>query len=258
MDNQQNTIHDFDLSLICDYFKNLERQGPGSPEATIKALGLIDKPGPEAQVADLGCGTGGQTMTLAENLPCSITAIDIFPPFIEILNTNAHKMGYGDRARGVVGSMDDLPFGPEELDLIWSEGAIYNIGFEDGLRLWNPYLKPGGYVAISESSWLTGSRPKEIDRFWEVYPGMETIPANIARMERAGYIPVAHFILGPECWRQHFYGGQDTAIEKLLTAHPGNERARELAEYERLGKAMYERHNRYYGYVFYIGRKADR
>ncbi len=44
----------------------------------------------------------------------------------------------------VVGSMDDLPFKEEELDLIWSEGAIYNIGFEKGLREWRKYLKKMG------------------------------------------------------------------------------------------------------------------
>jgi len=41
--------------------------------------------------------------------------------------------------------MDDLPFQDEELDLIWSEGAIYNIGFERGLIEWRKFLK---YIAI--------------------------------------------------------------------------------------------------------------
>ena len=55
-----------------------------------------------------------------------------------------------DRVKGIVGSMDNLPFQNEELDLIWSEGAIYNIGFERGLNEWRRYLKPGGYIAVSE------------------------------------------------------------------------------------------------------------
>ena len=42
--------------------------------------------------------------------------------------------------------MDALPFGEEELDMIWCEGAIYNIGFERGLKEWRKYLKPGGYI----------------------------------------------------------------------------------------------------------------
>ena len=32
MSEEQKSIHEFDLNLICEYFSNLERQGPGSPE----------------------------------------------------------------------------------------------------------------------------------------------------------------------------------------------------------------------------------
>lgn len=62
--------------------------------------------------------------------------------------------------------MDNLPFREEELDLIWSEGAIYNIGFERGLNEWRKYLKTGGYIAVSEISWFTEQRPAEIHNFW--------------------------------------------------------------------------------------------
>lgn len=40
-------------------------------------------------------------------------------------------------------SMENLPFGDREYDIIWSEGAIYNIGFERGVIDWNRYLKVG-------------------------------------------------------------------------------------------------------------------
>ena len=36
------TIHEFDFNLICEFFLNTERQGPGSPEITLKALSFID------------------------------------------------------------------------------------------------------------------------------------------------------------------------------------------------------------------------
>ena len=62
--------------------------------------------------------------------------------------------------------MDNLPFQNEELDLIWSEGAIYNIGFERGMNEWNKYLKKGGFIAVSEASWFTSERPAEIEDFW--------------------------------------------------------------------------------------------
>lgn len=62
MSNNHTSIHDFDFTLICNYFKSLERQGPGSPEATQKALSFINELSEKSQIADIGCGTGGQTI----------------------------------------------------------------------------------------------------------------------------------------------------------------------------------------------------
>ncbi len=42
MNNEQHTIHEFDLHIIYDFFSNTKRQGPGSPEETLKALSFID------------------------------------------------------------------------------------------------------------------------------------------------------------------------------------------------------------------------
>ena len=61
-------------------------------------------------------------MILAENAPGQITGLDLFPEFINIFSRNAKQSDLSDRVKGVVGSMDDLPFGKESLDLIWSEG----------------------------------------------------------------------------------------------------------------------------------------
>ena len=67
MNNDNNTILGFDVNLICDFFLNTERQGPGSPEVTLKALSFIDNLTDKSLIADLGCGTGGQTMILAQH-----------------------------------------------------------------------------------------------------------------------------------------------------------------------------------------------
>ncbi|MDD4604661.1 MAG: class I SAM-dependent methyltransferase, partial [Bacteroidales bacterium] len=163
MSNEIKSIHEFDFSLICEYFSSVERQGPGSPEITIKALSFIDNLTNESRIADLGCGTGGQTMTLAQHTPGQITGIDLFPTFIDHFNINATRLNLHDRVKGFVGSMDNLPFANEELDLIWSEGAIYNIGFERGLNEWRKFLKTGGYLAVTEATWFTPQRPAEIE-----------------------------------------------------------------------------------------------
>ena len=89
MNNENKTIHDFDFNLICEFFSSMERQGPGSTDATLTALRFIDNLTDKSLIADIGCGTGGQTMTLAKHVEGKITALDLFPDFINILNRNA-------------------------------------------------------------------------------------------------------------------------------------------------------------------------
>lgn len=256
MSNENNSIHEFDFSLICEYFSSLERQGPGSPEATLKARSFIDNLTNQSRIADLGCGTGGQTMILARNAPGQITGIDLFPGFIHLFNRNAECLHLQNRVKGIIGSMDKLPFQQEELDLIWPEGAIYNIGFEFGLNTWKQYLKSGGYLAVSEVSWFTSERPDEINDFWmDAYPQIDTIPNKVALMQKAGYIPVATFILPENCWTEHFYAPQAKAQEEFLKKHAGNKAAEELVASERHEMQLYHTYKDYYGYVFYIGKK---
>ena len=257
MSNENRSIHEFDFNLICEYFSAIERQGPGSPEATLKALSFTENLTEKSRIADIGCGTGGETMTLAQNTPGQIIGIDLFPAFIDLFNTNARKRGLHGRVKGMVGSMENLPFGDEELDLIWSEGAIYNIGFERGLNEWRRFLKTGGYIAVSEASWFTGERPAEIELFWtEAYPEIDTIPNKVAQMQKAGYIPVATFILPENCWTEHFYRPQAAAQEAFLKKHAGNKTAEDLVANERREAELYRRYKAFYGYVFYIGKKV--
>lgn len=256
MSNEGKTIHDFDFNLICEYYSSVERQGPGSPEATLKALSFIDGLTTESRIADIGCGTGGQTMVLVQKAPGSITGIDLFPMFIDIFNSNAEKHHLGNRVKGVAGSMDNLPFQDEELDLIWSEGAIYNIGFEKGLRYWSKFLKPGGYLAVTEAAWFTEKRPEEIEKFWmDAYPEIDTIPEQTARMQNAGYIPLAHFILPEYCWTENFFAPQVKAQEEFLRKHKDDQTVIDFIENERHEAELYSKYKSYYGYVFYIGKK---
>lgn len=258
MSNENKTIHEFELNLICDFFSSMERQGPGSPEVTLKALSFIDNLTEKSLIADIGCGTGGQTMVLAGHAPGQITGLDFLPGFIHLFNRNARQLGLQDRVKGIVGSMDNLPFQAEELDLIWSEGAIYNIGFERGLNEWRKYLKTGGYIAVSESSWFTDERPAEINDFWmAAYTEIDTIPNQIAKIHKAGYLPVATFILPSTCWTEHYFAPAVTAREVLLNKHVGNKTAEELVAMSRHEEVLYSKYKEYYGYTFFIAKKID-
>ncbi len=250
------TIHDFDFDLVCEFFLSLDRQGPGSPEMTLKALGFIDGLDADSRIADLGCGTGGQTMTLAAATSGRITGLDLFPKFIERFEEEAWNRGVRGRVWGIVGSMEELPFEPESLDLIWSEGAIYNIGFERGLRQWRQFLKPGGFVAVSEGTWFTDERPQEIEDFWNAaYPEIDTIPAKIAAMQRAGYEFVAAFALPEQCWAD-FFAPYPEVQKIFLRKYEGNPAAEAFVDSERYEKSLWDKYKAHYGYVFYIGKKT--
>jgi len=86
------TIYDFDYRLIREYFSSVERQGPGSPQVTLQALSFIDNLTENSRIADIGCGTGGQTMVIAQNAPGKITAIDLSPDYIKRLNKRAEQL----------------------------------------------------------------------------------------------------------------------------------------------------------------------
>ncbi|RYD04958.1 hypothetical protein N752_11810 [Desulforamulus aquiferis] len=117
-------INEFEFDLINEFFTELERQGPGSPKETIRALSFIGNLSSKTKIADLGCGTGIQTIVLAQNTEASITALDLYAGSIDKLNLTAEKLGLQNRVKGIVGSMDNLLFQNEEFDLIWSEGLL--------------------------------------------------------------------------------------------------------------------------------------
>ncbi len=246
----------FDFTLINEFFTELERQGPGSAEETIRALRFVGALASDAKIADLGCGTGFQTLVLAQNTTASITALDLYAGSIDKLNATAAKRGLQDRVKGIVGSMDALPFQKEEFDLIWSEGAIGSIGFAKGLQHWHGFLKKNGYIAVTYESWFTNERPAEIEQWWlDAVPEIATIADNIAILQKTGYVPVAAFTLPESCWLDNYFLPQKARHAEFLQSHAGNKAAEEMISFMRREAELYLKYKQYYGYVFYIGKK---
>ncbi len=264
MSEKNGSIYAFDYTMICEYFALLKRQGPGSPEATLRALEFIEGPDRKPlsgsmvpiQAADVGCGTGGQTMILAEHTAARITGIDLSPQFIGLFNENAAAHNVQGRVHGITGTMERLPFEKESLDLIWAEGSIAHIGFERGVNEWRPLLKTGGYIAVTDATWFTDERPQEIAAFWnDAYPEIGTTAVKTARLQKAGYMPVAAFALPETCWTDNYFTPAVEARQQFLKKHPGDKAAAELMRFQQHEAELYEKYKQYYGYVFYIGKK---
>lgn len=244
------------IDILIETHIELDRLGPGSEDATRKALSFIENLDQIKRVADMGCGTGGQTFHLAKHLVASIVGIDIFPAFIDVFNANAQKLNLEKRVTGMVGSMDDLSFQKEEFDLIWSEGAIDAIGFEKGINYWEGFLKCGGYLAVTSPTWLSAEHPAQVEKFWaDAGSRLDTIEHNISIMQKAGYHFTAAFALSKECWTDNYFALRSAKERELLKKYPGSTVVEECVRHSQYEIELYAEHGQHYGYVFYLGQK---
>lgn len=243
------------MELLLETHIGLDRQGPGSIETMKQALSFLEPLDRFEQIADLGCGTGGQTLQLANSLPGMITGLDMFPEFIHELNHKAKNNNLEHRLKGIVGKMECLPFEKHSLDLIWSEGAIDNIGFKEGLGHWHDYVKPGGFVAVTCPSWITKEHPKDVEQFWsDAGSHLDPVEKNIEIMQACGYEFTAAFTLPEYCWIDNYYLPREAAIQRLMKKYFESDTMKNYAELNRYEVELYNRYKKHYGYVFYIGR----
>ncbi len=241
--------------LFFEVFEPLPRQGPGNRSSAKRALDLCAGLPPSPAVLDLGSGAGAQTFHLAELTTGSITAIDNHPPNIERLRTEVAERGLDDRIRPLVGDIGKPEYEPESFDLIWSEGALYNIGIEEALRLYHPVLKPGGYFAFTEAVWRKEAPPPEVKAAFEEYAGMGSARDVLAKIEASDFSLVDHFTLPYEDWWDDFYTPMESRIEELRRKYSDD--AESLAALEEIAREpeMHRRHSDYYGYEFFVVRK---
>jgi len=246
------------LALLVDLHKGQQRQGPGGDAETERALSLSSISRTDRiNVADIGCGTGAATLQLARSLNADITAVDFLSEFLEILEKNARAEGLSGKIKPVVGSMEALSFGDEELDVIWSEGAIYNMGFRNGVTSWRRFLKPGGVLVVSEITWITGTRPDDLQKYWEgEYPEIGTASSKFAVLEECGYAPVGYFVLPETCWLENYYIPLHEGLPAFAARHAGNEKAHAVAEAERNELELYRKYKASYSYGVYIAQKT--
>jgi SAM-dependent methyltransferase len=247
-----------DLSLLVDLHREGHRQGPGGDDETRLAItlsGLSGKTG--LKIADIGCGTGASTLVLAKALDASVTAVDFLPDFLNDLGTAAERQNLTKRIETLAASMDALPFAEQSFDAIWSEGAIYNIGFANGIKAWRRFLKPGGILAVSELTWLTQSRPAELEQHWNrEYPEVDTASAKVAILESNLFSPIGYFALPKRCWLDNYYRPMQDRFAAFLERNDNSEAAAAIVAAEEYEIALYERHSAFVSYGYYLARRT--
>ena len=224
------------------------RHCPGSDAVTQKVLRQIKLKSLEPEIANLCCGTGEQALLLAKQYKTAhITAVDADGLFFPSVMGKAEQNHVQERIKTVLSPLTNLPFEKDSLDLILSEGAFEEMDFGKRLYLWRPYLKPGGYLAMSELCLLTsGELPGELyDYFSNAYPyrELESIDYHLAQIRDTGYKLHTRFTLPDICWFEYFESMKE-GMGKLFC---------ESIEEE---INFYLTYQEYFAYVYFVVRKA--
>jgi DNA-binding transcriptional MerR regulator/SAM-dependent methyltransferase len=242
------------MEYFYELFEDLPRQGPGSREATLRALGLMKDLPSKPGVLDIGCGCGMPTQILAEELKTKIVAIDNHRPMLNRLDRAAAQKGLEIETHEL--SMIDMPFGAESFDLLWAEGSIFIIGLARGLKDFRVALKQGGYLAFTEICWFTNDPPAEIRAYFDkVYPDVKTADEVRQMALASGYAVIDSFNLPDSAWWDDYYTPMLERMKELRRKNAGVAEAEAVYGECETEVEMFRHHSKSYGYVFFVLQK---
>lgn len=245
------------MDLFFEIHRDIPREGPGDNDSTKQAITMLKDVPSNPTILDIGCGPGMQTIELAKNMNGKIFAIDTHKPFLDRLLETAINKDVSHKIEAKEMSMFSLEFREDSFDVIWCEGAIFIIGFEKGIQEWRKYIKTGGYLVVSEVSWLREDIPEEPKNFWESdYPGIKGIADNMKIIKKSGYSAVGYFIIPERGWWKDYYNPLTDRISKLRKKYINNKEANDRMDNTLREIELYKRYSDYYGYVFYIMKKV--
>lgn len=246
------------MKFFYELCEGLPRCGPGNKESTQKAFAEMNDVRGTSDILDIGCGPGVQTLELARLSSGNITALDNHQPFLDKLLANAKEAGLGDHICVLCQSMLEMSFEDESFDVIWSEGALYFMGFRNGLKKCHSLLRPGGYAAVSEAVYLRSDPPSAVVDFWQrEYPDISDIDAKSADITTEGFELCTHFTLPESAWMDSFYLPMEEQIAAMHEKYTNNEEAKSVLIEAQREIDFYRAYSKYYGYEFFVMRKAS-
>ena len=185
----------------------------------------------------------------------TVVALDFLPQMIERTRARAERAGVAGRLEVLQQDMNEMGFPSASFDVIWSEGAIYNLGFEKGLKLIKDFVRPGGCVAVSEVVWLKPDPPAPVVEFWQEYPEIDTVENKLEVLERAGYQPIGHFVLPESAWTDEYYDPMADLVAEKSEEWAGIPDALAVIEEARREIEIFRQYSSYYSYAFFVMRR---
>jgi len=243
---------------------SLPRLGPGDEASTTRAWRTLyaamardkDRAAGPMRILDIGCGNGAQTICLAQHVNGSILAVDNHPPFLDELQRRAAAAGVAAKIQVALRDMHTLTKDDGPFDVVWSEGALFVMGFREGLTACGALLEPGGGLVVSELAWLRPDPPENCRRFWaEAYPAMTSIADNLALIEACGYEVLEHFAQPESAWWEPYYHPLERRLGVLRKQYAAD--AEKLALMESIQKEIdvYRQYSAFYCNVSYVMRR---
>jgi ubiquinone/menaquinone biosynthesis C-methylase UbiE len=246
------------VTLFREIHTGLPRESPGDAASTRRAFRTIRGLPAAPRILDVGCGPGAQTLDLAAVTAARICAFDIHRPYLDEVRARVQAGGVAGRVQLVQASMLAMPFAAESVDVIWAEGSIYIAGFEPALRGWRGLLRRGGFMAVSELSWLEPDAPEEPRAFWNRhYPAMHTIEQNVAAAKDSGFDVIDSFTLPESSWWADYYSPMEARLSALRARYSNDAEALATIESSQSQIDLYRRFTPYYGYVFYVLQRRE-
>lgn len=139
------------------YGDDIGQQGWRSMREQDEIVAMVSN-APGFQMADIACGSGGPSLSIAANTPIRLFGVDIEDHAIDAAKRSANALGCADRVTLLTADCaDTLPFEDDMFDLVTCIDAILHLG-DRARRLddWARILKPGGSLFMTDAAVLTG------------------------------------------------------------------------------------------------------
>ena len=246
------------MEYFYELFEALPRGGPGDKESTRRAFNTIPNPPEQPLILDIGCGPGVQTIELAKLSKGRIIALDNHQAFLDKLIKKAKEEALLDHIVPQNRSMLDMDFEENTFDIIWSEGALYFMGFQNGLKRSRQLLKNGGFLGVTEIVYLVNDPPAPLIHYFErEYPDIKTVQDKIDLIQNERFFLISNFTLPKSSWLDSFYLPMQEQLIRLNRKYQGNEIASGIFEEMKNEINLYKKFSDFYGYEFFIMQRVN-